>query len=256
MLYPPRPLAKIFFLLFDGNGLTNGLKSVFPSHSRPFFSSRYVFFDSMSEIIPKLVEDFRERLQKKTSEKKKLTTNSCIFRCIYNSFKMSEQTEVFCFFWGKINPFFPYAYLTCYSRLQDATLVFHFWKEHLRVCSLARLLSRWLKNTKSGCDFKFALFWKCETIQFVSVISNLGRAHHHGKLLYSTKRGQLLLPVRAGEKTVFNCCFLLFSSLPITQVAKLVTLFLIWKRVYLEASLKVNWYFEIFEPLWFKRRKR
>lgn len=35
------------------------------------FSSRYFFFDSMSEIIPKLVEDFRERLQKKTSEKKK-----------------------------------------------------------------------------------------------------------------------------------------------------------------------------------------
>lgn len=57
--------------------------------------------DKMSEIVPKLVDDFRER------KKKQLTINSCIFRCIYHSTvsKCRKRLKSFVSFEEKKNHF-------------------------------------------------------------------------------------------------------------------------------------------------------
>ena len=73
--------------------------------------------------------------------------NSCIFRRIYHSFKMSEQNEVFCFFEGK-KSFFHTLHLCAIS--ERSTLVFAQWRDVLA--------GETKKNTKNGFHHKFALF--------------------------------------------------------------------------------------------------
>ena len=110
---------------------------------------------------------------------------------------------------------FPYANLTLscktlhlYAFSERSTSVFAHWRDLL--AGETEKYKEWLRP-----QIRSLLKVREYPIHFVNVISNLGPAHH-GKLLYTTKRGQLLLPVRAGEKIVFNqSCFLLFSSLTI-----------------------------------------